>query len=108
MVSVCVCVCVPQRLETQRANLPDSFTYTILVRAMLVSGRCELVQQVRQEGPVKPGHTQPPGKSCALPQIGTAPPQNGIALPKRPERTRLSVGEQPTFSLHVPYVDAIH
>lgn len=44
---LCVLLLPPQRLETQRANLPDSFTYTVLVRAMLVSGRCELAQQVR-------------------------------------------------------------
>eukprot|EP00775_Hariotina_reticulata_P005964 gene5964-6203_t len=35
-----------QRLETEPANLPDSFTYTALMRAILVSGRVELTQQV--------------------------------------------------------------
>jgi hypothetical protein len=46
---LCVCsVCVRvQRLETQGSNLPNSRTYLALTRAMLVAGRCELVQQVR-------------------------------------------------------------
>jgi pentatricopeptide repeat protein len=40
-----------QRLETERANLPTAYTYTALLRAMVVSGRCELTQQVRAGGP---------------------------------------------------------
>jgi hypothetical protein len=35
-----------QRLETEPANLPDSYTYTALMRGVLISGRVELAQQV--------------------------------------------------------------
>ncbi|WIA16154.1 hypothetical protein OEZ85_012869 [Tetradesmus obliquus] len=35
-----------QRLETEPANLPDAFTYTALMRGVLVSGSVELTQQL--------------------------------------------------------------
>jgi pentatricopeptide repeat protein len=35
-----------QRLETEPANLPDSYTYNALMRGVLVSGSVELTQQV--------------------------------------------------------------